>query len=323
MTSGIVIPHVPTSITILICTRNRSESLRKTLLAIEECEVPVSATGGVEILVVDNGSTDDTAQVASDHITAKYTIRYLFEPVRGKSNAYNAGVNAARGEVIISTDDDVIPSASWLIEHIQPYTEVNVALVQGRVILDFGENSPPEWLGPLHRQFLAETAFGDAPICPFEGGFIGANMSFRKSAIPSENPFEPLLGPGRAGFGEEEHFAEAIMRSGFVGYYNHLASVKHVISPERLDPKYFTDTALRMGRSLSFRLAIGEHQDATRFNAITVTRAYVGAWRSKMRCAFTREAWYGSADHLRFLVYIGFARANLLGFDRLRKSLED
>jgi glycosyltransferase involved in cell wall biosynthesis len=63
----------------------------------------------VEIIVVDNGSTDATAAVA-----ASYGVRLVHEPVRGVCNARQAGVRAARGEVVVSTDADTMHPVDWL-----------------------------------------------------------------------------------------------------------------------------------------------------------------------------------------------------------------
>ena len=92
--------------TIIVCTYNRCKSLAKTLESIATLRVP----GPVEweVLVVDNNSTDQTRAVV-EGFSCRYPsrFRYLFEPQQGKSCALNAGIQAARGEILAFTDDDV------------------------------------------------------------------------------------------------------------------------------------------------------------------------------------------------------------------------
>ena len=81
----------------------------RTLPATLESLLAQDAPGGVEIIVVDNGSTDATAAVA-----ASYGVRLVHEPVRGVCDARQTGVRAARGELVVSTDADTTHPAGWL-----------------------------------------------------------------------------------------------------------------------------------------------------------------------------------------------------------------
>jgi len=102
------------TVTILVCTYNRAGFLRETLRAISA--LPRRGDYEVEIIVVDNNSSDATAKVVADADAAApaLPIRYEFEPLQGKSFALNRGLRCARGEVIAHTDDDVWPDPQWL-----------------------------------------------------------------------------------------------------------------------------------------------------------------------------------------------------------------
>jgi len=90
------------TVTIIIATRNRRAALRDTLRALDQ--VPPPAGLATEVLVVDNGSTDDTrAGVAATTVWAR-PVRYLPEPRAGKSTALNAALAVARGEQIPASD---------------------------------------------------------------------------------------------------------------------------------------------------------------------------------------------------------------------------
>ena len=83
-----------------------------------------------EIVVVDDGSTDDTAQVAE----RKGADRVLRCPHRGPAAARNAGIDAARGHVILLTDADCEPQPDWLALMLQPFVDPEVAGVKGSYI---------------------------------------------------------------------------------------------------------------------------------------------------------------------------------------------
>src|SRR4051812_5519603 len=90
-------------ISIIICTANRAAELRDTLESLARVRQP----GLVELLVVDNRSTDSTRAVVEDLVRGyPFPLRYLFEGEEGKYAALNAGIRAARGTIIVATDDD-------------------------------------------------------------------------------------------------------------------------------------------------------------------------------------------------------------------------
>src|SRR5207253_11161596 len=62
-----------------------------------------------EVIVVDDGSTDDTAAIAS-----QYDVRLIRTPNRGPSSARNTGLAAATGEIVAYLDDDAYPDPHWL-----------------------------------------------------------------------------------------------------------------------------------------------------------------------------------------------------------------
>ena len=109
------------TITLLICTRNRAESLRQTLASIARCDVPADAP--VELLVVDNGSSDETRRVVETAELPRMEVRYVFESKPGLSNSRNAGLAAARGEILLCTDDDVRSAGKLDRADVPPYPE--------------------------------------------------------------------------------------------------------------------------------------------------------------------------------------------------------
>src|SRR5688500_3500637 len=95
----------PMQVTVIICTRNRADQLRRTLESAAAVDTPEHVSW--ELLVVDNGSTDHTPEVV-ESFSGRLPIRRVSEPEAGLSNARNRGVAEAKGDYICWTDDDVL-----------------------------------------------------------------------------------------------------------------------------------------------------------------------------------------------------------------------
>src|SRR5690242_5399213 len=94
------------SVSIIICTRDRAQSLKKTLGSLSSVRIP--AGWNVEIIVVDNGSRDETKAVVNDaSAPGSATIHYLYHGELGKSAGLNAAVARSKGNVLLFADDDV------------------------------------------------------------------------------------------------------------------------------------------------------------------------------------------------------------------------
>ena len=98
-------------VTVIICTRNRALQLASVLDSACKLIVPPGLTW--EFVVVDNGSADGTADVVTRYVD-RLPIRCVREETPGLSNARNRGVEAANGEYICWTDDDVVIDPEWL-----------------------------------------------------------------------------------------------------------------------------------------------------------------------------------------------------------------
>ena len=124
------------SVTVAICTWNRSAELRKTLDRMRELEVPVAVEW--ELLIVNNGSTDDTDAVV-ESFNGLLPVRLLHEPAPGLSRARNVAIAEAKGDVLLWTDDDVVVGPRWMTALLAGLQSLAAGLVFGR--------SEPVWPG--------------------------------------------------------------------------------------------------------------------------------------------------------------------------------
>lgn len=95
---------------IVICTRNRCSVLDRCLSTV----AGVEGLDRAEVLVVDNGSTDETAAVIERWMATVPQLRCVYEPRPGLSHARNSGVHNATGDVLAFLDDDVLVDQGWL-----------------------------------------------------------------------------------------------------------------------------------------------------------------------------------------------------------------
>jgi len=104
-------------LTVVIPTYNRREVLRRTLNGYLAQSSPHLVS---ELLIVDDGSTDDTESVVSEFWrVAPFPIRYLHQPNRGPAAARNLGLTEAATQLVLYTDDDVIPHPELVLQHVR------------------------------------------------------------------------------------------------------------------------------------------------------------------------------------------------------------
>lgn len=259
-------------ISVVVCTFNRCVSLQDTLEALMRQALPSGLT--LEILVVDNNSTDRTAEVAALAAgRSPWPLRYVLETTQGLSVARNAGIAAAHGDIVAFTDDDVIPEPSWVRALSQAFIEHHGDCVGGK-ILPLWLQPPPAWAASARPS----SSIWDMLALLDRGSEVrmasakqwnlvyGANMAFRKSVFEEVGVFRTDLGPQGANFsrGDDTDMLMRLLQAGKRVVYTPHAVVRHKVPPQRLRLSYFRQWQFGSGRS-NTRLAASVAQGIPRW----------------------------------------------------------
>lgn len=175
---------MPAHIAVIICTWNRAGVLTETLDSLARVRAPAGAA--VDVLVVDNNSTDDT-QARLRALAAEWPLgrlHALFEPRQGKQFALNTGIAQARSlgcEVLAFTDDDILFAPDWLEQVDAVFAASDIALAGGRTELQWPGDGPPAWYGDAMAAIVGRVDLGTERLQPPPATYApaGANLVAR------------------------------------------------------------------------------------------------------------------------------------------------
>ena len=208
------------TISLVVSTRNRARRLPEFLACLTRVESPA---GGWELVLVDNGSTDTTADVIRQFAAAsRFPVRCVYATPPGLSHARNAGLRQARGRIVAFTDDDCYPRPDYLRAIVDAFDLSRAGVLGGRVV--------------LHDPSDARVGVKDT-LAPFEippGSFVkpgvihGANMAVRRHVLEAIGGFDPFLGAGtRCMAGEDTDFIARAVWAGWTARYDPKVVVAH------------------------------------------------------------------------------------------------
>lgn len=248
-------------VSVIIATRNRASLLAETLGHVARQEV-----GGLtwEAIVVDNGSNDRTAHVL-EAARASLPLVALNEPRAGKNRAMNRALEAARGRLLIFSDDDVIPGPGWVREMAGAADRWKEhGIFGGPVLLAFPAGTP-QWLQECaHRganlpQFVQPQGEGPLALAPF-----GPNYAVRRALLGRlrfDEGIGPAAGTSYAMGSETELLFRLMMHQGVRAVYVPDAAIQHVVLPAQLETVSLLRRGFRSGRSA---VRLGWDPDVTR-----------------------------------------------------------
>src|SRR5262245_7274440 len=247
-----------------IPTFNRRQSLARAIRSL--CNQTLEP-GSCEILIVDNGGSDNTRGETESIVREMphHRIRYLFEPEPGLLSGRHRGALESNGEILVFLDDDIEAAPGYLHAILDAFEDPAVQLVGGPNLPSY-ESEPPEWV----ESFWSTTPYGGR-MCGFlslldlGGNAIeihpnyiwGLNFAIRRRALIDLGGFHPDCIPEALqhfqGDGETGLTMKAFAQ-GYKAVFTPGATVYHFISASRMTPEYFERRAYYLGVAYSHLL---------------------------------------------------------------------
>lgn len=287
-------------VSVIIPTYQRQDLLPQALATVIAQKFPGEA---YEILVVDNAPMPTRELKDLCVASARRTVRYVHEPRNGLHNARHAGARAARGEILVYIDDDVLCPPAWLAAMTYPYQEQRVAMVAGKVVLRY-EGTPPGWLQEFERA-LSALDLGDTPraLTPYDSP-VGCNMSVRKSVLFDRGGFNPdsfgdrrlihLRGDGECGLARKVHDA------GLIVWYAPEAWLEHHVLISRMTREYIEWRSALSGIEAAYA--------SLRYHKWTILGLLLQSGKSMLACVYHRgRASIGGRGQSHYLQHLAIA----------------
>lgn len=205
-------------LSIVICTRDRADQLRGTLDSL----MAMKTARSWEAILVDNASSDGTADVIRQVSEAEPRIRYFREERVGLGAARDRGWREARSALISLTDDDCYVAEDYVDSVLSAFRErPDVGVVGGRILLFDPEDARVTIDERDHPEEIPSRSFVQA------GAIKGANLSFRRAALEAVDGFDPGLGAGTPFPCEDIDAVAAVIWAGYKGRYDPRPLVLH------------------------------------------------------------------------------------------------
>lgn len=259
---------------IIIVTRNRARHLAVTLESLNSLAVPVGLD--CELLVIDNGSHDETASVVGSFQSKNLVTRHVREERRGKSAGMNRAFSEACGDFILSADDDVKFPENWIVGMLEPMVVEQAGAVAGGVVLADDMRRP--WMTPMHLSWLAETCWLERGSPKF---YVGANMAIARHVLDKVPHYDEALGPGALGYGDDVLFSSQVFHAGYRIADALDVCVVHHPESERLSRNSWLDAAWSRGLSQAH---VGHHWNHWRCRGGRLKTARTAAALAWWRC---------------------------------------
>lgn len=191
-----------------------------------------------EVLVVDNGSTDQTLEMVKAHMTRFHSLRYLFLAEQNTSLARNLGAQEASGEWLAFTDSDCLPPPNWLKHAERIILQRKNLRIFGGPVLDHARAGTRLPVGFVPAGW--DQSYGRKERTLADGEYLTeCNLIIHRKTFQKSGGFRADLGPGnkRFGFHEGTELQARIRRAHGkegVALYSPTIPMKHVVRSGRM-----------------------------------------------------------------------------------------
>jgi len=244
------------SVSVVLCCHNSSARLPPTFESLAAVEIPAGMAW--EVLVVDNASTDDTAQLAERLWSAAggpAPLRVIAEPRLGLNHARWTGIRAARHDIVSFVDDDNWVDEQWLRVLAEVFAAESGVGAMGALAQPAFEGEGPPWFSHVQHLYACGPQGSMAGPVPATRGYLyGAGLSVRRAALLEldANGFAPRL-LGRSGTslagGEDSELCRALTGAGWTLWYEPRLQLRHFMPAGRLTLAYARRLSFEMGRT--------------------------------------------------------------------------
>ena len=226
-------------LTVAICCFNAAEFIAELIKRLSSLKSPIP----FEILIIDNNSSDNTAQVI-DHCAQEtdIPIHYVHEPVQGIPHARNRAIEESlQNRYMAFIDADELPGEKWLISAMHGLQELKAECVGGEISLDLPHR--PEWLSDSLLPFLGQVKHGDNPfqIKDRSTPVWSGNVAYRTSIFEEGLRFDARYnrkGKGVGGGSDGIMFRTLLEGKNIIRYEPEM-HITHYIPDEKLTRRYF------------------------------------------------------------------------------------
>ena len=322
MQSSTDYPESP-DLEVLICTHDRQELLQQVLASLNLCHRPTDCRVG--IFVVANACSDGTGEVleayvrAVDQASGQLPLRWMIDPVPGKSHALNTALPLARAPLITFVDDDHRVAsgyleAVWRTAQEQPDAD----FFCGRILPDWDGSEPP-WVHeegryriyplPVPRFDLGDSAGFVEPGSATPGG---GNLAIRSAVFKRIGPFNLELGPRGHNLGgaEDIEWVRRGVASGATVYYSPDMLQFHFVDSKRMTLGYVMQKAYERSASTS------------RLQSSFATRRVMPLYMIRKTATYALQALISlSSERRRFyLTRVSAALGEIKGFHQQKRA---
>jgi glycosyltransferase involved in cell wall biosynthesis len=239
---------MPSTVSILTPTHNRSDILARVIESLREADKPPNTS--IELIVVANACTDNTVEMVNAvALHMPFTIRCVEEQTVGVCHARNRAVRESTGNILVFIDDDLCVARTWLTGILDVMETQSADLVSGKTVLWWEAVARPRWMDRRAEHLLSCVDYGNTVIELNEPGLaISANFAVKREVFDRLGLFANLGRTPKAPLsGEDTEFFARALDAGYRMFYAPLAEAKHWVAPHRITLKYLSAVAYSNG----------------------------------------------------------------------------
>lgn len=246
-------------LSVIIPSCDRPDLLAGALEALSKQSAPQE---DFEIIICDNSSSGSALGLSESFQSKLRNLRYFHVPAPGLHEARHKGLFESQAEILAFIDDDSKVFPSWVEAVIKTFSDKEIAMAGGNNYPDY-EKTAPEWLELLwssneygrYCSFYSVLDFGNTARSIDPAYIWGCNFQIRKSVLLAAGGFHPDGMPKHMmeyrGDGETA-VSDYVRNAGLKAWFNPAASIKHLVSSDRMSLDYVKKRAFSQGISNAF-----------------------------------------------------------------------